>query len=261
MTHALVVLHHGHARVLGDEANQRLAPARDGEVDVLALLDERANGVAIGERKDLHDLAREPRRFEPASDDVGQRRVRPRRLRTAAQDHGIAGLQRERARLDGHAGAGLVDHRHDADRYTDARDLEAVGADAPRDHVADRIGQRGDRANALGERRDAPLVEHEAIEHGAGRTLGASRLEVGLVGRNDVALPCLEVAGDGLERGVLHLARLGTNLPRVLAPMRTSASSRPSEYSRPSLPVPTPASPLESVRLTCRRPTPMPTTG
>ena len=58
------MLHHGHARVLGDEADERLAAARDGEIDVLALLHERAHGVAIGERDDLHGVARQPGALE-----------------------------------------------------------------------------------------------------------------------------------------------------------------------------------------------------
>ena len=44
--------------------------------------------------------------------------------RAAAQDHGIAGLQAQRAGIGGHIGAAFEDHADDAERHAHALDGE-----------------------------------------------------------------------------------------------------------------------------------------
>ena len=59
--HALVVLHDRHTRVLGDEADEAFATARDEEVDVAGEAEHDLGRLATEGRDDLHGALREPR--------------------------------------------------------------------------------------------------------------------------------------------------------------------------------------------------------
>jgi hypothetical protein len=80
-----------------------------------------------------------------ARDQAGvDRAARVRALRAAAQDHRIAGLQAQRARVGRHVRPALVDDADHAERHAHALDDEPVRPRPLGDHAADRIGQRGD---------------------------------------------------------------------------------------------------------------------
>ena len=68
----------------------------------------------------------------------------------AAQQRGIAALQREPGGVDRHVGTGLVDHRQYAEGHPHLADLETVGLDVAAQHLADRIGQGRRRRAAPG---------------------------------------------------------------------------------------------------------------
>ena len=77
------------------------------------------------------------------------------RVGAAAQDHGIARLQAERAGIRGDVRAALEDHADDAERRADPLDAQAVRPVPCRDHRADRIGKRGDLLQRTRDRLDA----------------------------------------------------------------------------------------------------------
>ena len=66
------------------------------------------------------------------------------RIRAAAQDHGVAGLERQRTGVGGDVRAALEDDADDAERRAHALDVEAVRPVPFGDDRADRIGKRGD---------------------------------------------------------------------------------------------------------------------
>ena len=98
----------------------------------------------------------------------GDRAVAGERLRAAAQDHRVAGLQAQRGGIGGHVRARLVDHRDHAERDAHALDQQPVGARLAARDLADRIGQRGDLAQCGDDARHALGIEREAIQHRAG---------------------------------------------------------------------------------------------
>ena len=90
-------------------------------------------------------------------------------FRAAAQDHGIAGLEAERAGVGGDVRAALVDHADDAERHAHALDAHAV---RPRhDAMTVPTGSLSVRTTSMPVRHglDAVGVEREAVDEGAGR--------------------------------------------------------------------------------------------
>ena len=94
--------------------------------------------------------------------DRGQHRVGVRRRRRAAQHDRVARLQAQRGGVDRDVRPRLVDDGDDAERHAHLAHVEAVGQPLAVDDLADRVGQRGDVAHAVGDRRDAPRVERAA---------------------------------------------------------------------------------------------------
>ena len=89
--------------------------------------------------------------------DRGEHRVGVRGRRGAAQHDRVARLQAQRGGVDRHVRARLVDDGDDAERHAHLAHVEAVGQAPAVDDLADRVGQRGDRAHAVGHRaRRAP---------------------------------------------------------------------------------------------------------
>ena len=85
--------------------------------------------------------------------DPRQHRVGVRGRRGAAQHDRVAGLQAQRRGVDRHVRPRLVDDGDDAERHAHLAHVEPVGEPAAVEHLADRVGQRGDRAHAVGDRR------------------------------------------------------------------------------------------------------------
>ena len=77
-----------------------------------------AHGCAIGGRHELDArLAADRAARSPSSRQAWMARLECAALRAAAQDHGIAGLQAQRARVGGHIGSALVDDADHAERH------------------------------------------------------------------------------------------------------------------------------------------------
>ena len=117
--------------------------------------------------------------------------------RRAAQHDRVAGLQAQRGGVDRHVRPRLVDHRDHAERHAHLADVEPVGQPAAVDHLADRVGQRGDRAHA------APAiaairagVERQPVHQRAREARLAPGLEVARVGLQDLRRARLERVGD-----------------------------------------------------------------
>ena len=97
----------------------------------------------------------------------GQRLVRFDRLRAAAQDAGVAALDRQAGGLDGHVGPALEDHAEHADRHAHLADADAAGLLLHADDLADDVGHGGQLLAALGHGLDDLGRELEAVHHAA----------------------------------------------------------------------------------------------
>ena len=170
--------------VLRRQLGELLAPAAGDEAD-------RAVGHAGGAR----GLGR----------DRGQHGVGVRRRRRAAQHDGVAGLQAQRGGVDRDVRPRLVDDRDDAERHAQHAHVEAVGQPLALDDLADRIGQRGDRARAGGDRGDAAGIERQAVEQRRAQAGGAAVLHVARVGLDDLVGAGDQRVGDRLQRRVLRV--------------------------------------------------------
>ena len=146
-------VHDRHRRDLLQRLLQPLAAARDDQVDQ-ALRGRQLRELLAIAGQQLDRRRRQAGLGQRLADERRQRRVRALGVARAAQHDRVAALQAERGAVDGHVRARLVDHGDDAERHPQLAQLEAARQRAALDLLADGIGQRDDRAHALGHRRD-----------------------------------------------------------------------------------------------------------
>ncbi len=140
-------------------------------------------------------------------DDAAEGDVARQRFRAAAQDAGVAALDRQRRGLDGHVRPALVDHREDADRHAHAADADAARLLAQVDDRADRIGHRGDLLAALGDGGDRRAVELEAIDERLGQAGFARRGHVAGIGRLEFARVVAQTPRQRAQGGIARRHR------------------------------------------------------
>ena len=100
-----------------------------------------------------HRVLGQPRLGQRLADDRGQRPVGALGVAGAAQDDRVAALDRQRRAVDRHVRARLVDDGDDAERHPHLAQVEAALQGFAFELLADRVGERGDRAHA---RRPSP---------------------------------------------------------------------------------------------------------
>ena len=131
------------------------------------------------------------------------RLVARHRLRSAAQDARVAGLEAQRGRVGGDVGTRLVDDADHAERDAHLADLDAAGLELQAADLADGIAQRRDLLEALGHRRDGLGRERQAIDEGGVGAGGARGRHVARVGGDELRLVAADRGGDREQRGVL----------------------------------------------------------
>ena len=163
----------GHGRDGLQRGLQPLAAAREDEVDDAVLRRELGELLAPAAGDEADRAVGDAGLGRRLGGDRREHGVRVRRRGRAAQDDRVAGLQAQRGGVDRDVRARLVDDGDDAERHAQLAHVEAVGQALALDDLADRVGQRGDRARAGGDRGDPRRVEREAVEQRARR--GRSR--------------------------------------------------------------------------------------
>jgi hypothetical protein len=148
-----------------DQFDKTLAAARDDEVHrAVGAAQQLGHGGAVGRRNRLNRVLGQTclgqARAHRGDDDRG----RAGAVAPAAQDHGIARFQAQRAGIGCDIGPRFIDHADDADRYRHALDCQPVRALDPFEHAADRVGQSGDRFQARGHRLDAVGGKRQAVQ-------------------------------------------------------------------------------------------------
>ena len=175
----------GHRRVAYHGVDQPRSPARDHDVDEAAGLDQMGDAGAVVAGQQLHGVGGQALAEQRGTQRTHQCLVRMRRRRTAAQQHGVAGLQRQPERVDGDVGPALVDHADHAERNPLLAHLQAVGQRAAAQHLTDGIGQARDLPQSGGDAVDALRVQGEPVQHRLGSARPAGGVEVFGVGRQD----------------------------------------------------------------------------
>ena len=188
-----VVLDDGNAGMLGDEADQALAAARDDQVDLFIELEEFEDRFPVSGCHHLQCRRRQMQIGQHLLQEGADGAVGMDRFRAAAQDDGIAALQAEGGGIGGDIGPRLVDDADDTEGDAHAPDLQTVGAPPHAGDFTDRVGEGGDFTQAGGHGAHPFFIEGEAIEHRRREALGATGAQILFVGGEqggDILLQC-----------------------------------------------------------------------
>ena len=157
---------HRHARLAHHPSRQALAAARNDQIDgAVQSFQHQAHGGAVGVADILDGRFRQARRLQAFHHRGMNGAGGMQRIRTAAQNGDIAGLQRDRARIRRHIGAGFIDDADHADGRGDARDIQAIGPRPARQFAAIGIGLGRDIFDRLGHGFDPRIVERQPVLH------------------------------------------------------------------------------------------------
>ena len=196
---------HRHGRDGLQRGLQPLAAAREDQVDDAVLRRQlgELRAPAAGDEPDR--ALGHARRHRGLGGDRRQHGVGVRRRRRPAQHDRVAGLQAQRGGVDRDVRPRLVDDRDDAERHAQHAHVQAVGQPLALDDLADRVGQRGDRARARRDAGDPRRVERQAVEQRVADAGGAAGLHVARVRLDDLVGAGDQRVGDRLQRGVLRV--------------------------------------------------------
>ena len=121
----------------------------------------------------------------------------------AAQDHGVAALERQTGDVHGDVGARLVDRGDHAHRHVDLAQAQPVREGLAADHVAHRVGQVGEVFQRGGQALHPGIVEGEAVQQRRGGAVGPAGGDVLGVGGQDPVLVLQQCGADGAQPAVL----------------------------------------------------------
>ena len=165
MTNAVEMRENRHPRLVLDPLDQRLAAARNDDVDQSAGLQHRPDRSPVGGLDQLDGVGRQARLDHARDHRLVNRAVALNRFRTAAQDHGIARTQRQSSRIRGHIGTAFIDDADHAERDPDALHHKAVGSFGAINDLSDRIGKFAHMLDGRGNRFKPFRVDHQPVEH------------------------------------------------------------------------------------------------
>ena len=162
----------------------------------------------VGVFHEAHQGGGETGVFQTVMNRPDNRRVGAEGLAPAAQNDGVAGLQREHGGVGSDVRTALIDDGDDAERNGGFLDYKAVGTLHAAQNPAFRIGQCGDLADTLGHTGDALGRQGKPVEH---------HITVAVTGGFDVFTVCGEnlflfgdqPIGDCEKRRVLPRAGCG----------------------------------------------------
>ena len=155
----------GHTRIGLNPRHERLAAARNDDVDLAMRRQHRANGGAVRCRDQLDRIARQPCRFEPRNQSGMNRLVRIHRFGTPAQNRGIARHDAQHPGICRHVRAAFVNDPDDAKRHTDAREFQAIGPRRLVDDCTDRVRQCSDGIDRARNPFDPCGIDGQPVDH------------------------------------------------------------------------------------------------
>ncbi len=179
------------------------AAARDDDVHVVVHAQELAHGRAVGGVDDEHRVLGQPRRAQTLVHAHRDRQIGVDRLRTAAQDAGVARLQAERRGIRSDVRARLVDDSDHAERHAHPADLDPGRPLRELGDRAHRIGQRRDLLQAFRHRLDRLVGQREPVDHRRLEACGTRRRDVPRIGGENLRPLASHRRGHRAQRAVL----------------------------------------------------------
>ena len=201
VANAVVMLDDRHPGERHDRLDESLSAAWNDEVEPFIHPCQHRDAFPIGERDELDRMVRPARFCEGRSDGD----VRVNRLAAASQDGGITRFKAQHGSISGDVWAALVNDADGADGHAGLGNADTVRASPCVHDLADGVWQSGDLLDAGSHRFDPLIVEHQAVEHGAGKSLLAARFEVFRICGEDSR--CRFADGDchGTQNGVFFI--------------------------------------------------------
>ena len=143
------------------------------------------------------------------ADDCQQRLVGGLCGRSAAQNGGVSGFDRQGGDVHRHVGSGLVDGAHDAQGDGDLAQAQPVGQGPALQHLAHRVLQAHDLLHRGSQLLDPLLGQLQPVLHGGRQSVLLSAVEVLLVGSDQGVSRFAQAGGDGRQRLVFVAAVQG----------------------------------------------------
>ena len=209
MAVAIQMLDHGHAGIGADALDQGLAAAGHDHIHVFWHGDEPPHCRTVCCGHNLYRMFRNLGSLQPGADAAGDSLIGVQRLRTPAQNHGIAGFQTQTGGLAGHIRTRLVDDSHHAQGHTHLAHLNAGRAETQVGDGAHRVFQRGNLQQAFDHAVDACGGQRQSVEHGRVETLFATRGQIHGIGTANLVTSRSNGIRHGTQRSIL-LRRAGT---------------------------------------------------
>ena len=192
-----------HAGLALDAGDEALAAARHHDIDrAIEPLEDLAHRRAVARRHELDRVARQAGGLQPLAQGGGDLGRAAEAVGAGTQDRGIAALEAERARIGGDVGPALEDHRDDAERRRDALEAQAVGLRPFGENPPDRVGQRGDAGDRLGDLVEAPAVEQQTVDEGGVLAAGPRLRQILRIGGEDGVGAAAQRVGHRDQRAV-----------------------------------------------------------
>jgi hypothetical protein len=185
MTNSIEMGEYGDARIILDAFDQRLATARDDDVDQAARRQHRADAGSVCNRHELDGIS-----GQATGDDAFNHRgmngpAGVDRFRSAPQDDGIARHQAQRACVGGDIGATFINDADDAQRHADAFQHQPVGPFSPVNDRACGVRQAGNRFNARRNAFQTHFIQRQPVKHCSCQTVILTRCQIDGIGRKD----------------------------------------------------------------------------
>ena len=182
---AVQMREHRHPRIALHPFDQAFAAARYDHVDQPGSRQHRADSGTILRGEQLHRGGGDAFRFNPGHKRRVQRAVGMHRLAPAAQQHRIARAQAQRSGIGGDVGTAFVDDPDQPDGNAAAQQFHPRRCGAAGNHLAHRIGQRGNLFDSSGDAFHPAFVQLQPIEQGGGQTARLASGHILRIGGHD----------------------------------------------------------------------------
>ena len=178
MAVAIQMLDDRHLGIAADALDQALAATGNDDVHIVGHGNQLAHGLAVGRTHQLHAVFGQAGLLQCLCHQPGQRLVGIDGFRTTAQDTGIAALDREAGRFNGHIGAAFVNHAEHAQGHAHLPHTNTGGLLPEADDLADHIGHGGQLLATQGAGLQHLGSQAQAVDHGLGQPIGHGTLQI-----------------------------------------------------------------------------------